>query len=128
MRDIPRDGWKDELDSFSRQHEGWIVSVETRTGDGSVAVQAHDAPLRGVSLASPSGDAVAVSVGAVDGVLTHEVCDATALKLELTKDGAERALVIDSGDGSTTTVQFRSPMRPEDVDGVNWGVNVQEPS
>ena len=33
-RDIPRDQWREELDSFSRQHEGWIVRVEVTGPDG----------------------------------------------------------------------------------------------
>ena len=120
MRDIPRDSWEQELDSFSRQHEGWIVSVATRTGDGRVAVHARDVPLQGVSLAAPRTDDVAVSVGDVHDLFTHEVRRATALKLDLTRDGAERALIIGASDGSTTTVEFRSPMRPEEVDGIAW--------
>jgi len=122
LREIARDSWSEELDSFSRQHEGWIVSVETRNPDGSVAVEARDLPLQGVSCASPQASDVAVSVGDRDSHLTHEVRDTTALRLELTPEGAERALIIDGRDGAQTRVEFRSPMRPEDVDGqpVPW--------
>jgi hypothetical protein len=27
VRDIARDRWREELDSFNRQHEGWLVSI-----------------------------------------------------------------------------------------------------
>jgi hypothetical protein len=118
IRDIPRDSWRGELDSFSRQHEGWIVSITTRHPDGQVAVAAHDLPLQGVSPASPQSRDIAIVVGHSRSHMTHEVHDPTALKLDLTDDQAERALIIDSHDGTTTTVEFRSPMRPEAVDGL----------
>jgi uncharacterized protein DUF5335 len=118
IRTIAPDAWQDELDSFSRQHEGWVVSVKTRAPDGGVAVAAHDLPLHGVSPAAPSSRDIAIILGDSHTQFSHEVRDPVALKLELTPDEAARALVIDSDDGTTTTVEFRSPMRPEEVDGL----------
>jgi len=117
-RHIGPDSWREELDSFSRQHDGWLVSVTTRTADGEVAVTARDVPLHGVSTASPRSDAIAIIVGGSRGHLTHEVHDPTEVQVELTDDDAERALVIKRKDGTTTTIEFRSPMRPEEVDGL----------
>jgi hypothetical protein len=118
IRDIPRDCWRDEIDRFSRQHEGWIVSIKTRHADGQVAVDAHDVPLHGVSASSPQSGDIAIVVGQRRSHLTHEVRDPTALRLDLTDDEADRALIIDSHDGTTATVELRSPMRPEAVDGL----------
>src|SRR5438132_2678006 len=72
IREIAADSWRDELDSFSRQHEGWIVSVNTRAPDGQVTVQAHETPLQGVSSASPQSNDIAIIVGTARGHLTHE--------------------------------------------------------
>ena len=47
-RDIPKDRWCDELDTFSRQHEGWIVRVDVSGADGTTHTQARDLPLIGV--------------------------------------------------------------------------------
>jgi len=33
VRDLGRNSWREELDSFSRQHEGWIVSIITRSSN-----------------------------------------------------------------------------------------------
>jgi hypothetical protein len=118
LRNIAQASWRDELDSFSKQHEGWIVTVKTQYPDGEVAVEARDLPLQGVSRVSPNSNDIAVSVGDRRNHLTHEVRNPAALTLDLTADGAERALIIDGRDGSTTTVEFRSPMRPEEVDGL----------
>jgi len=117
-QEVPQSRWREELDSFSRRHEGWIVSIKTRSADGQVATQAHDLPLQGVSADSPRSKDVAIVVGKSDGGLMHEVHDPLAVAIELSNDRAERALIIDSRDGKTTTVEFRSPMRPEEVDGV----------
>jgi hypothetical protein len=58
---------REELDSFSRQHEGWIVSIITRSPKGDMTVAARE---------------------------------------------------VHGHDGTTTTIEFRSPMRPEEVDGL----------
>ena len=118
IREIARRSWREELDTFSRQHEGWIVSITMRTASGDVAVAAHDVPLHGVSPASPSSEDIAISVGSSRTLLTHEVHEPIAVQMELTADEADRALIIHGNDGTTTTIEFRSPMRPEEVDGV----------
>jgi Family of unknown function (DUF5335)/Family of unknown function (DUF6496) len=118
IRDIARDSWREALDGFSRQHEGWVVSVTTRTINGDVAVAARDVPLQGIGPASPRSDDLAIIVGGSRGHLTHEVRDPATVQIELTADEAERALIIQDKDGTTTTVEFRSPMRSEEVDGL----------
>jgi hypothetical protein len=42
----------------------------------------------------------------------------TAFRVDLTANDAERALIICGNGGTITTIEFRSPMRPEDVDGL----------
>src|SRR5437867_2445597 len=106
FRTIAPESWREELDSFSRQHEGWIVSIKTRGQDGRVAVEARDLPLQGVSAASPRSSDIAIIVGEGGTHLSHEVHDPAALKLELTDERAERALLIDAKDGTTTIVEF----------------------
>lgn len=117
-REIARAAWREELDSFSRQHEGWLVSITTRSPSGDVAMTAHDVPLQGVSPISFQSNDIAIIVGAARSHLTHEVPDPVALQVDLTPDEAERALIIHGSDGTTTTIAFRSPMRPEEVDGL----------
>jgi len=118
VRLIARDCWTEELDGFSRQHEGWLVSIKTRMADGTVAVDARDLPLQGVSSVSLDTSDIAVTVGDARNHLTHDVRDATAVRIDLTGDTADRAIVIDAKDGSTTILEFRSPIRVEEVDGL----------
>lgn len=119
VRSIPREQWREELDSFSRQHEGWIVRIEVADADGRIRTEARDLPLQGVSADSPQSERLAIMVGErSDRHLTHEIVSPTKVAIELTDAGAERGLTIEAGDGSTTTLEFRSPIRPEDVDGM----------
>ena len=85
-RTIAPGSWQHELDSFSQQHEGWIVSIKTRRLDGQVAVEAHDLPLQGVSRATPDSNDIAIVVGDRDSHLSHEVRDPVALRTEAARD------------------------------------------
>jgi hypothetical protein len=116
-RDVPRDSWRDELDSFSRQHERWLVSVSTRGPDGHTAVLADGVPLEGVSHARPGSGDITVLLGERDRHLTHEVRNVVSLKIDVAESHADRALILDSADSTRTIVSFRSPARPEEVDG-----------
>lgn len=117
--DIPRVKWRAELDSFSRQHEGWIVRVKVTTPDGKTHTEARDLPLLGVTADTPKSDSVAVIVRkSVDDHLTHEIFHPVSIAIERTESGAERAIRIRANDGSTTGVEFRSPMRSDQVDGM----------
>jgi hypothetical protein len=118
IRTIARNSWPGELDSFSRQHEGWIVSVKTRAPDGQVAVEARGLPLQGVSPGTPDWKDIAILVGDTHTRFEHDVQNPVSIQVELTANRAERALIIDSEDGTTTTIEFRSPTRPEEVDGI----------
>ena len=116
VREIAQDSWRAALDSFSRQHEGSIVSITTRDPRGALAVAAHDVPLQGVSPASPLSNDIAIIVGGGRTHLTHAVRDPASLELDLTANEAERALIIHGNDGSATTIAFRSPMRRDAFD------------
>ena len=117
--EITRAEWPAFFDSFSRQHEGWIVRVEVTGPDGQVRTEARNLPLQGVSADSPQNDRVAIMIGErPDAHVTHEVVKPVAVEIEQTEAGAERGLKIQAADGSTTRVEFRSPIRPEEVDGM----------
>ena len=118
-RSIPKDRWCDELDAFSRQHEGWRVNVEVSTAGGDRRTEARNLPLQGVSCDAPGGDRIAVIAGdRADDHLTHEIPGAVAIDIDRTDTGAERGVRIRAADGSETRVEFQSPMRIDEVDGL----------
>jgi hypothetical protein len=116
-RDIPVHAWPNELDGFTRQHEGWIVTIRVVGADGTSRIAARDLPLRGVSLASPGRHDLVVTVGGAGDHVAHQIPRATSVAIEETSDAVARGLIIDAADG-TTSIEFRSPRRPEEVDGL----------
>ena len=81
-RDIPKDRWCDELDTFSRQHEGWIVRVDVAGADGTTHTEARDLPLIGVSCDAPRSDRVAIMAGSrADDHVTHEIAATVSIAI-----------------------------------------------
>lgn len=104
-REIPRSEWRQELDLFSREHEGASARLEIRTGQGDRR-EARDLPFQGASIDAPGSSSVAISLGASpDDHVTHEVRDAVSVSI----DDADRPggrLEVKGADGTTATVEF----------------------
>jgi hypothetical protein len=115
--EIPRPEWPAFLETFSRAHEGWLVTVEElRTLDATGAVEVRALPLKNASV-DPDGT-IAISVGGTpERHLTHFVVRAARLLREETDAGVAQAIRIERPDGPATRVAFRSAVRPEEVDG-----------
>ena len=120
-QEIPRREWKGFFDSFSRQHEGWLATLEVLTADVGAQEEARELPLAGVSLSSGGDETEAISIDLgtrPDEHVSHAISDPTAVWLEQTEEGANAALEIERADGTKTLLRFRSPMPAEFVDGV----------
>ncbi len=106
-RRIPPESWSSFFDSFSRQHHGWLVTIDT--GSGRVA---EEEPLEEVRA---NGRAVEIRAGAKHyrlpnaSVLTVSAADSdeTAIDHLEIASGSERL-----------TLRFRAVINPELVDGV----------
>ena len=118
-REIPRGEWLSFLDGFSRQHEGWLVTLEVPEGEGRSAVEAENLKLEGVTPEHSEGhDRIAIALGqAADDHLTHFVSDPIRLLFLETNDGSHMELQIEAADGSQTVVRFRRPAKPERLGG-----------
>jgi hypothetical protein len=117
QQEIAQPQWPRFLETFTRQHEGWLVTVErVSMPAGAAAVEARDLPLEQV--AADRGGAIMISVGGTpEEHLTVRVDRAEKLLVEQTEDGTAVALRIERRDGPATRLRFRSAMRPEEVDG-----------
>lgn len=117
--DIEPGEWISFLDGFSRQHEGWLATVEVATAGGMLK-EVVNRRLRGVSIDHADGHQRAyVEMGDTSGeALTHTVESPTRIRFRRTQSGAHEGLEIESADGTRTIVRFRSAMLPETLDGI----------
>jgi len=118
-REIPRDEWLSFFDEFSRQHEGWLVTVEVLTDESGAQLEAHELPLVGITTDKDrNSKTIAIIVGqTIDDHITHTISEPTHVWLDETADGAHQALQIESANGEKAILRFRSAVLPELVDG-----------
>ena len=119
-REIPRGQWTAFFDSFSLQHEGWIVRVEVQhVADSQLLVRAL--PLVGIAVDLKGSEAgsLLITLGITpEGHWRHRIVAPARVRLKKTHAGAVEAVEIASNGGETTLVQFRSAVLPETVDGI----------
>jgi hypothetical protein len=119
-QEIPREDWNNFFDAFSREHEGWLATLEVFAPDIGAQEEARELPLEGISVASGNeADAIAINLGKTpEDHVTHTVTKPEHVWLDQTSEGAKAALEIESGDDTKTLLRFRSALRPEMLDGV----------
>jgi hypothetical protein len=120
-REIPRSEWPEFFDSFSRKHEGWLVTLEILGSQIGAQLEERELALEGIVAEwdAGKGDEIAIMLGAKpDDHITHNISRPTQVSLEQTDEGADVALAIKSADGVMALMRFRSALLPEMVDGV----------
>ncbi len=104
IRQIPAESWTSFLDSFSRQHHGWLVTISR--GDERVA---SDEPL---DFARAIDHAIVVSAGGRE----YRLEDARAIAVNAA--GTAIGHIEIAGAKESMTIRFREVISPELVDGV----------
>lgn len=120
-KEIPKNEWTPFFDSFSRKHEGWLVSLEIFGPEIGAQVEQRQLALEGIAHESDEveGNTIMIMIGVKpDDHITHSISHPTAVSLEQTDEGADAALAIKSDDATTTLLRFRSAVLPEMVDAV----------
>jgi hypothetical protein len=120
-REIPRNEWRSFFDIFSRQHEGWLATLEIFGQDADAEQEPRESPFKGITLTSVVGEseAIALNLGRTpEDHVKHTVIEPTHVWLAQTPEGANAALEIESADETKTLLRFRSAVLPEFVDGV----------
>ena len=119
-REILRDEWGSFLDSFSRQHAGWLSTVEVLGSAIGAQVESREQPLSGITaeLKGKNRDVISILIGTTsDDHVTHVIHAPSHVRLKETEEGAHEALQIESENGVTTLLTFRSTIPSELVDG-----------
>jgi hypothetical protein len=120
-KEIPRDEWKTFFDTFSRQHEGWLATLEVLGSEIGAQQEARNLPLEGITATSKDTvpETIAISLGKTpEDHVTHTITEPARVWLEQTAEGANAALEIESADQIKTLLRFRSALPAEMVDGV----------
>lgn len=118
-RELPRDEWIAFFDSFSRQHEGWLSTLEVLGAEVGAQIESRDQPLVGIIAELKDEDVITIFIGGKSADhLAHTIHGPTHVRLKETDEGAHEALHIESSKGPTTLLRFRSPVLPESLDGV----------
>lgn len=117
--DIPPAEWAEFLESFSRRHRGWLVSV-SQSGAAGAPFAGDYRPLAAVTPErdGPRISAIAISFAAGDGPPVVRVAHPTIVHVERTSEGAEQALEIVDEDRLRTRLAFRAAATPDMLDGV----------
>ncbi|HEX8254345.1 MAG TPA: hypothetical protein VF846_14465 [Thermoanaerobaculia bacterium] len=105
QREIERNEWGRFFESFTMQHDHWLVSV-----DG----EKQTMPLEGIIARD---ELIVITLG---GDISHHrriTIDAKRVTVQQA-GGVDQGVAIESQDGHTTRLAFRSPMPPELVDGM----------
>lgn len=115
--DVPRSDWTAFFESFSRQHEGWLISLDVGCASGGSAREARELPLDGITFEAAT-DTIVLGLREPGGsLLTHVVRSPVRLTRHETLQGT-LGLEIAAADGGSTTLRFRTVIAPELVDGV----------
>jgi hypothetical protein len=107
QKEIDRSDWGEFFESFTMIHDHWLVSIDGEN---------QSMPLEGI-VARDSR--VVITMG---GDISHHrriTIDAATVRVEQDEQGVEQGVEIESTDGHTTRLRFRSPMPPELVDGMS---------
>jgi hypothetical protein len=116
--EIPPAEWPRFFDSFSRRHDGWLVSVEILSTSVGDQIQVTNLPLRGISVGRKGPNSITLAfVDQADRHLSHEITSPEHVWLKQSDEGADEALEI-TGPAGAVLVTFRAAMPTDCVDGV----------
>ncbi len=117
-QEIQRAEWNRFFDSFSKQHEGWLATLELFSLELGAQEEAHELPFEGISLAKDAqSESVVISLSQTsEDHVTHMIQQPTHIWLQQTNEGTDTSLQIEA-DNSKALLSFRSPIRMDFADG-----------
>jgi hypothetical protein len=107
-RQISRNQWVEFFNNFSKQHQGWLSTLEIIGDDIGDQEEASGLPLVGIS-ADLKDNANRIEVilgGRPDSDLTRILNDPKTVWFKDSQEAGNEAIEIDTADGSKTVLSF----------------------
>jgi Family of unknown function (DUF5335) len=116
-RDIPREQWIRFFDEFSKNHEGWVVTLEVIGSDIGDQEQTSKLPLVGISadLKAHENRIEIIVGGRPDADVTRFIERPNHIWVKEPRIPGDEAIEIESEDGIKTLLNFRH-VRPEETE------------
>lgn len=108
---VPRSEWFYFFDGFSRRHQGRATTVRVLSPRLGSQVEARDMPLEGVVARGDASGTISIHLGSAPprSNIEHEIYTPRRVWVELSDAGAERALEVESEDGTQTVIELCGP-------------------
>jgi hypothetical protein len=119
-REVARSEWSNFFDIFSKQHEGWLATLEIMGDEVGAQPEAVELPFEGISINSEAEpESLVINLGsATEDHVSHWIERPQHVWLRETAEGAHDSLEIEDEGNQKALLRFRSPMLPEFVDGI----------
>jgi hypothetical protein len=116
-REISRNGWAEFFNSFSRQHEGSLSTLELFGPEIGNQVEERELAFEGITAElSVAEDKIAIMIGAKpDRHITHSIRAPNQVSLEQSDEFADLTLAIKAADGTMSLLRFCTAVLPEVV-------------
>jgi hypothetical protein len=116
-RDIPREQWLRFFDDFSKNHEGWVVTLEVVGIDIGDQREASGLPLVGISadLKAHENRIEIIVGGRPDVDVTRFINKPKRVWVKEPGIPGDEAIEVESEDGIMTLLNFHR-IRPEEID------------
>ncbi|MCL5952768.1 MAG: DUF5335 domain-containing protein [Chloroflexi bacterium] len=117
-QEVMHEQWSQFLDNFSRQHEGWLATLEITGPNVGNKIETKDLPFRGITydLKGSSRNNVSIFMAINDQEdETHTITNPSHIRFA-SDQGIDRELELESGDGDRAILRFTHPIRSESVD------------
>lgn len=116
-QEIPRERWRQFFDEFSKNHEGWIVSLDVLGPVLGAQVEVVGLSLVGISADVKSrGDRIELILGGRPGLNMTRIVDSPKYvwRKSLEMPGTE-AIDVVSDDGTITLMRFLHVLQPDPI-------------
>lgn len=114
---VPRSEWFRFFGDFSQRHQGRATTVYVLSSQLGSQVAARNVPLEGIVSRAEADGPISIHLGSAPPGpnLEHEIEDPRQVWVELSEEGAEVALQIESEDGTKTLLSFAGTSVPVGV-------------